>query len=304
MIRAKNSWILSLDNLSGIKDWLSDALCRLSTGGGLTTRKLYTGSDEEIFDAMRSAIMNGIGEIADRPDLLERCLIITLEPIDDSMRRTEVELVAEFQSARAGILGALLDGVTAAVRYHKEIVLPEKPRMADAVVWASAAESGLRLQPGSFLRAYQAFRSRAVGDSLGNDPLAVALQKFMAGQVSWKGTATELLAELKQANTEDTWVWESLPKVNKLSTRLDQSASFLRRVGLDVRTHQREGHDSTRIITIKQNPVTARTVGTEELSSESPGDTQIIADDQADSSNLGLVGKEGAGQDLMASQSE
>lgn len=38
MIMAKNSRVIAFDNLSGIKPWLSDALCRLSTGGGFSTR--------------------------------------------------------------------------------------------------------------------------------------------------------------------------------------------------------------------------------------------------------------------------
>ena len=33
--------------------WLSDALCRLATGGGFATRELYSNEDEVIFDALR-----------------------------------------------------------------------------------------------------------------------------------------------------------------------------------------------------------------------------------------------------------
>ena len=40
MIRARNGWVLAFDNLSKLPDWLSDALCRLSTGGGFSTRAL------------------------------------------------------------------------------------------------------------------------------------------------------------------------------------------------------------------------------------------------------------------------
>ncbi len=37
-IAANNSWVITLDNLSHLPDWLSDALCRVATGGGLATR--------------------------------------------------------------------------------------------------------------------------------------------------------------------------------------------------------------------------------------------------------------------------
>lgn len=50
-IAASNGWVIALDNLSYVPDWLSDALCRLSTGGGFSTRALFTNDDEVLFDA-------------------------------------------------------------------------------------------------------------------------------------------------------------------------------------------------------------------------------------------------------------
>jgi hypothetical protein len=46
VIAANNSWVVALDNLSGLAPWLSDALCRLSTGGGFGTRTLYENDEE------------------------------------------------------------------------------------------------------------------------------------------------------------------------------------------------------------------------------------------------------------------
>jgi hypothetical protein len=66
MIAATNGWCLSLDNLSHVPPWLSDAICRLATGGGFATRALYTDSDEVLFDAQRPVILNGIEELATR----------------------------------------------------------------------------------------------------------------------------------------------------------------------------------------------------------------------------------------------
>ena len=50
MISARNGWVVALDNISSIEPWLSDALCRLATGGGFATRELYSDDDEIIFD--------------------------------------------------------------------------------------------------------------------------------------------------------------------------------------------------------------------------------------------------------------
>ena len=53
LIAANNSWVVAYDNLSGIPQWLSDALCRLATGGGFSTRELYTDTEEVILDLTR-----------------------------------------------------------------------------------------------------------------------------------------------------------------------------------------------------------------------------------------------------------
>src|SRR5262249_33085117 len=89
MIAAKNGWVVALDNVSPLPNWLSDAICRLSTGGGFSARRLYTDGDEVLFDAQRPVIINGIEEVATRGDLLERSLLLTLPRIHEGDRRTE-----------------------------------------------------------------------------------------------------------------------------------------------------------------------------------------------------------------------
>src|SRR5262249_44830950 len=64
IIGATNSWVVALDNLSSLPPWLSDALCRLATGGGFSCRQLYTDAEEVIFDAMRPVLLTGIEDLA------------------------------------------------------------------------------------------------------------------------------------------------------------------------------------------------------------------------------------------------
>ena len=87
MIAASNSWVVCYDNLSYLPQWLSDAMCRLSTGGGFGTRTLFENDEETIFDATRPIILNGISELAASADLLDRSLILNLPPIQN--RRSE-----------------------------------------------------------------------------------------------------------------------------------------------------------------------------------------------------------------------
>ena len=59
MFCAHNAWVLTYENLSHIEPWLSDCLCVLSTGGGFSTRTLYTDTDETIFEAQRPRVGPG-----------------------------------------------------------------------------------------------------------------------------------------------------------------------------------------------------------------------------------------------------
>jgi hypothetical protein len=59
-IAAHNGHLLAFDNLSGLPAWLSDALCRLASGGSFAVRQLYTDDEEVLFKAARPTVLNGI----------------------------------------------------------------------------------------------------------------------------------------------------------------------------------------------------------------------------------------------------
>src|SRR5512146_2472226 len=77
-IAAGNGHLLAFDNLSDLPAWVSDALCRLASGGSFAVRQLYTDRDEVLFQAARPIIPNGIEDIIIRPDLADRAIFLTL----------------------------------------------------------------------------------------------------------------------------------------------------------------------------------------------------------------------------------
>ena len=66
------SHVLAFDNVSGLPPWLSDALCRIASGGGFSTRQLYTDADEVLFEAQRPIVVNGIEDFVTRADLADQ----------------------------------------------------------------------------------------------------------------------------------------------------------------------------------------------------------------------------------------
>jgi hypothetical protein len=247
MIAASNSWVISFDNLSGIPQWLSDALCRLSTGGGFATRELHTDNEEILFEATRPIILNGIDDIAGNADLASRALIVTLPQVVEDTWIPEKSLWRDFFSAQPRILGGLLDAVSMAVRNLEHVNVPRLPRMADFARWICAAAPALPFDQDEFLQAYSDNRRESVSLSIETSPVATAIQTLVAAG-DWEGTATELLGALNGKVHEDIRKAKTWPKdARAMSSRVRRLAPDLRQAGVDV-GFDTQGHQRTKLI--------------------------------------------------------
>ena len=248
-IAASNGHVLAFDNVSGLPGWISDTLCRLATGGGFAVRQLYTDQDEVLFDAARPVILNGIEEIVTRPDLADRAVFLTLQPIPEEHRRPEQELWAAFDAERPHILGVLLDAVVVGLKRLPETRLERLPRMADFALWATACETAL-WPADTFWSAYCGNRDEAVEGVIDADPIATAVRAIMATRTVWTGTASDLLGALAEGVGErvaKSKTWPDGPRA--LAGRLRRAATFLRKIGIEI-GFGREGRARTRTINI------------------------------------------------------
>ena len=234
MIAATGSWLLAYDNLSGLSPAMSDALCRLATGGGLARRELYTNSEEVVFDATRAIAINGIDDLTGRADLLSRSLAVTLPTIPADKRRTEADLATEFERAHPCLLGALCDAVSAALRHVPDVRLENPPRMSDFATWVVAAEPALPWEAGRFLKAYARYRQAMDDLALDMDWVAVIIIEMMQHVGEWSGTATDLLNEVRGLPGEERR-GRGIPQTPRgISNRLHRIAPLLRSNGIDV----------------------------------------------------------------------
>src|SRR5262249_29885332 len=152
---------------------------------------LYSDDEEILFEAARPILLNGIEEVISRPDLGDRAIFLTLEPIGEALRRPENELWREFEIARPRMLGALLNAVVHGLRAMGTVQLDRLPRMADFALWASACEPGL-WPAGTFARAYAANRRTSIEGMIDADPVAACVREIMAERGSWTGSAGDL----------------------------------------------------------------------------------------------------------------
>jgi hypothetical protein len=246
-IAASNGWVIALDNLSYVPDWLSDALCRLSTGGGFSTRALFTNDEEVLFDAKRPIILNGIDEVASRSDLLDRAIVVSLPAIHEESRRPESEVLRATEAMCPGMLGTLLDGIASALRDIESTRLERLPRMADFARWATAAEPGLGLDAGVIVAAYDANRSTANEIAVDVSAIGGPIRELVADGAAWTGTASELLEALGRRVSDATKSQRGWPKnARALSGAIRRLAPNLRAVGVAVSLDVRESSDRRR----------------------------------------------------------
>ena len=180
-ITADNSYCLPFDNLSGFAPKIADALCRLSTGGGFSVRQHYENREEELFYEVRPIILNGIADLVTRPDLADRSLFLTLQPIKEADRKREKTLLAEFEQRERKNPRRALGWRVVWPAAVPNVGLEKLPRMADFAHWVTACETAFWPE-GTFMAAYS--ESHGGGPkSLEADAVGGAIMKLIAAMI-------------------------------------------------------------------------------------------------------------------------
>jgi hypothetical protein len=242
MISATNSWCIALDNISYLPNWLSDAFCRLATGGGFSTRELWSDGEEKLFDVIRPALLTGITDVVTNPDLLDRVVTIDLPRIPEERRLTERQLWAEFNEARPRILGGLFHALSR-VLTELPVTLGRAPRMADFAENSVATERAMGWPAGSFLNAYHHTRASERETALDGSLIAHLIRK-RTDEGGFVGSASDLLAWLNQHVDERTQRQRRWPKQPQhLSGQLRRLMPDLRAAGwAEVEFPAHHGH--------------------------------------------------------------
>jgi energy-coupling factor transporter ATP-binding protein EcfA2 len=194
----RNSFILAFDNVSYISNKMSDALCVISTGTGAQGgRALYTNAEESAVRVCRPVAMNGIPDVVERGDLVDRSIHVHLPRIDPRLRRDDSEFWDSFHTDHPRLLGSLMNAALKAMQNYGNVVLAEKPRMSAFAVWAVAAEQAFGWVPGRLMEVYKNNRSAAESQMLEFNGMASALIRMMSKQKEFSGTYSDLIGQLE-----------------------------------------------------------------------------------------------------------
>lgn len=244
----RNSFCLAFDNVSFISHKMSDALCVISTGTGAQGgRALYTNAEESAVRVCRPIAMNGIPDVIERGDLVDRSIHIHLPRIAPNERRDDFEYWTEFNALHGKMLGALLNAARVAMAGYSSVKLEEKPRMSAFAVWVVAAEQAFGWEPGKIMDIYKRNRGKAESDMLEFHGMASAIMKLMQERKEFSGTYSALMSDLMLRLGPG----ESLPKTShSFAAELRRIRPALERLGIRFFAHGRSSDNGQKGRTI------------------------------------------------------
>ncbi len=272
---ASHHWFLVLDNLSYLSEKISDTISRICTGGGLSKRRLYANDDDFIYSFKHLVAMNGIHQIINKPDLLDRSILLALDRIPEEKRMTEQELWERFNSMKQKLLGAIFDAVAGAIREYPSVQQYSLPRMADFGKWGCAIAKGLGYKAEDFINVYGANIGRQNQEAISASSIALTIIKFMEDKDFYEDTPSDLLGrldpvavELKVKETKDyprnaNWIWrriaDVIPNLVAVGIKVEQDKGTTRKIRLQKITNQQgnigvSGEIPTSKITIPDEP--------------------------------------------------
>ena len=257
-VSSMHEWVNNFDNVNSIiPDPISDLLCRISTGQGFRKRKLYTDQDDLILQYRRPIVMSAINEPGYNPDFLDRALIIRLDLILESKRKTDAEIQELISELAPKIRGLYLGSLSKAIEIYSQIKEESKGkllRMADFIIWGEAITRVLGYEPGKFYKSFSDLQLQETESTASENLLIMVLDQLLKNREEWQGTTKELYDEIKgiiaeMGISEKDSLYRQLPKnYRDLGRRLTDLLPSLLNLGIGIK----ETRGNQRIKTISR----------------------------------------------------
>lgn len=201
----QNHAVPVFENVGTFDRKTADAFCRAVTGAATERRKLFTDSEQVLFNYRRSVIINSLAPPSTRPDFLDRCLLLHCERLAHFQPLKQLD--AAFEKERSAILGGLLDLLAKTLALLDDTCPPSEFRLADFAHFGRAVARALGQSPDDFDRAYSDNIAGQCGEIIEDSAIAQLIVEFAQGypvDSPWVGSISELRSQLKAlASTRD-----------------------------------------------------------------------------------------------------
>ncbi len=193
-VHFRENYMVVYDNVSSLGK-LADRLCRAVTGETDVRRRFYTDAEPMVFKYRRLVAVNGIDIPISQPDLLDRCLTISLPAVPAGQRKLEMDADEAFEAARPRIVGACLriaaDVMAAPLRRPVDL-----PRLADWAAYGAMISERLGVPSEVFLQHYRDNASRNREHAIESNLFADAVVELVRSQAEspWLVRPLDLLA--------------------------------------------------------------------------------------------------------------
>ena len=180
------------DNIDFISDDIASDLCRACTGAGFEKRQLYSDDDDVIYRYRRKVMLNGINIANQRPDFIERCLIIVQERVSSIKRKSKEDVVREAKQLLPEVRAYCLDILVRAINEYDTVskeLLGKLPRMADYCIWAECAARALGYAPLEFYNSYVSLQDKQTIDALLSDVVGELTLAWLERSSEWQFNA-------------------------------------------------------------------------------------------------------------------
>ena len=238
-----NQYMVCFDNVSQISDELSNIFCIVATHGYYSKRKLYSNNEECAIKLNARISFSGITNLSTKPDLIDRMVCLKLNRIDSGKRRTETEIMENFEKDLPYILDGIFQTLSKAIPIFKNLNLKHLPRMADFAKWGYAVAEALGYGGDKFMRIYEKNQNELLENMVSEDAVITVLIEMMKKRHHFRGKVTELLSILttmaEDMNLDIRVGWAR--DASALSRRLYESQSVLSMFGIGIHRGKANG---------------------------------------------------------------
>ena len=181
LVQLYNSSLCIWDNVTTISDECAELCCGAITGTVASKRSLFTNSELSILPLSNTIVINGIDVVPMKDDLAQRMLLLKLQSISSSDRKTDSEIRAQFKADLPLILGSIFETLKKAMVEIQKPVPKDKARLADAYVEMWAIAKALDIPEEKFFQIYED-NKKALQQIRGHYPVVEAVKEYLCKQ--------------------------------------------------------------------------------------------------------------------------